>query len=171
MKIPDLNLAQTIDELEVQIYSTLSSDITLFEKISPSAYRVRNNPLLPKGIGGFQSDSEDSRSVDDDDSGDSITSNSSDDDSELDSGTSCLSIVKFKGGNRKRKNNILVDNTEIDESHPGEVWVLGLMEGEYSDLSIEEKLDALVALVDLASAGSGQRMEVIQSLIYLSFNL
>ncbi|RZC71564.1 hypothetical protein C5167_034786 [Papaver somniferum] len=156
LQISDLNLAETIDELEVQIYSTLSRDISLFEKISPSAYRVRNNPPSTELAG--ESDSEDSKSVDADDSGDSITSNSSDDDSEIDSGTSSLSIVKYKG-HRKRKNSTVVANTEIDESHPGEMWVLGLMEGEYSDLSIEEKLDALVALVDLANAGSSQRVE------------
>ena len=28
-------------------------------------------------------------------------------------------------------------HNEIDESHPGELSLLGLMEGEYSDLSIE----------------------------------
>ncbi|KAI3852390.1 hypothetical protein MKX03_018870 [Papaver bracteatum] len=156
LQISDLNLAETIDELEVQIYSTLSRDISLFEKISPSAYRVRNNPQSTELAG--ESDSEDSKSVDADDSGDSITSNSSDDDSEIDSGTSSLSIVKHKG-HRKRKNSTVVANTEIDESHPGEMWVLGLMEGEYSDLSIEEKLDALVALIDLANAGSSQRVE------------
>ncbi|OVA10751.1 Homeobox domain [Macleaya cordata] len=165
LQIVDLNLAKTSDELEVQICSTLSSDITLFEKIAPSAYRARNNPLIGKDVGGFQSDSEDSRSVDHD-SGDSITNNSSDDsdDSELDSATSSLSIVKFKG-HMKRKNNMLIECTEIDESHPGEVWVLGLMEGEYSDLSIEEKLNALDALVDLASAGSSLRMEDPQRII------
>ncbi|CAL9009448.1 unnamed protein product [Prunus brigantina] len=51
-------------------------------------------------------------------------------------------------------------NTEIDESHPGEVWLLGLMEGEYSDLSIEEKLSTIVAPIDLLHASSSFRMEV-----------
>jgi hypothetical protein len=36
------------------------------------------------------------------------------------------------------------------------------MEGEYSDLSIDEKLDCLVALIDIVSgAGSVPRLEVI----------
>ncbi|MCL7030168.1 hypothetical protein MKW94_018097 [Papaver nudicaule] len=156
LQISDLHLAETSNDLEVQIYSTLSCDISLFEKISPSAYRVRNN--LPCTKLAEESDSEDSKSVDADDSGDSITSNSSDDDSEIDSGTSSLSVVKYKE-HRKRKSSRVVANTEIDESHPGEMWVLGLMEGEYSNLSIEEKLDALVALVDLAGAGSSHRLE------------
>ncbi|KDP45175.1 hypothetical protein JCGZ_15040 [Jatropha curcas] len=54
---------------------------------------------------------------------------------------------------------MLTVHNEIDESQPGEVWLLGLMEGEYSDLSIEEKLNALVALIDLLSAGSSVRVE------------
>ncbi|BFG24340.1 hypothetical protein CerSpe_106140 [Prunus speciosa] len=47
------------------------------------------------------------------------------------------------------KDNMVIVYTEIDESHPGEVWLLGLMEGKYSDLSIEEKLSAIVAPIDL----------------------
>lgn len=61
----------------------------------------------------------------------------------------------------KSQNNMLIVHNEIDESHPGEVWLLGLMEGEYSDLSIEEKLNALVAITDLLLAGSSFRVEVI----------
>ncbi|KAF3555440.1 hypothetical protein F2Q69_00016437 [Brassica cretica] len=50
---------------------------------------------------------------------------------------------------RKHKSKMLEVCSEIDESHPGEAWLLGLMEGEYSDLSIEEKLDVFMALIDL----------------------
>ncbi|XXG87620.1 hypothetical protein AAC387_Pa11g2264 [Persea americana] len=159
-QIVELNLPDTTDQLEQQICSTLSSDITLFEKISPSAYRLRVNTLTSKGTGTYQSDSEDSGSVDDDsesscnnDSGDSDHSEPE----ELDSGDDCR-IVQHKG-RRKMKNKKLTEYTEIDESQSGEVWVLGLMEGEYSDLSIEEKLNVLVALVDLTAAGSSIRPE------------
>lgn len=159
-QIVELNLPDTADELEQRICSTLSSDITLFEKISPSAYRLRVNTLTSKGTGTYQSDSEDSGSVDDD-SESSCNSDSGDSDhsepEELDSGDDCR-IVKHKG-RRKMKNNKLTEYTEIDESQSGEVWVLGLMEGEYSDLSIEEKLNVLVALVDLTAAGSSIRPE------------
>ncbi|PQP97820.1 homeobox-DDT domain protein RLT3-like isoform X3 [Prunus yedoensis var. nudiflora] len=55
--------------------------------------------------------------------------------------------------------------TEIDESHPGEVWLLGLMEGEYSYLSIEEKLSTNVAPIDLLQAGSSVRMEALCALL------
>ncbi|XP_043705835.1 homeobox-DDT domain protein RLT3 isoform X2 [Telopea speciosissima] len=157
LRISELNLASTTDELERLICSTLSSDITLFEKISTSAYRLRVNPLIKKE-GDFQPNTEDSGSVDD--SGESTSNSSADDsdESESDSAAENLSLVKYKGC-RKRKSNILTVYTEIDESHSGEVWVLGLMDGEYSDLSIEEKLNALVALVDLMSSGSSIRME------------
>ncbi|KAJ4973305.1 hypothetical protein NE237_006479 [Protea cynaroides] len=154
----ELNLASTTDELDRLICSTLSSDITLFEKISTSAYRLRVNPLNKKE-GYLQSNTEDSGSVDND-SGKTSSNSSADDsdESELDSAANNLSLIKYKR-RRKRKNNMLTVYTEIDESHSGEVWVLGLMDGEYSDLSIEEKLNALVALVDLTSSGSSIRME------------
>lgn len=38
--------------------------------------------------------------------------------------------------------------------------MLGLMEGEYSDLSIDEKLDALMDLIELTGAYSSLRIEV-----------
>ncbi|CAL5343098.1 unnamed protein product [Camellia sinensis] len=149
-QIVDLNLAATTDELELKISSMLSSDITLFEKISSSAYRLRINSAM-KEAEIFDLDSEDFGSVDDDSK--NSDRDSSGDDSEYDSGT------PKRSSRRENKNKALTVNTEIDESHPGEIWLLGLIEGEYSDLSIEEKLNALVALVDLLSAGSSIRME------------
>lgn len=52
----------------------------------------------------------------------------------------------------------LDDNMEIDESKSGEPWVQGLTEGEYSDLSVEERLNALVALVGVANEGNSIRI-------------
>lgn len=155
LKIVELNLAGTTDELELLICSTLSSDITLFEKISSSTFRLRINTLA-KEASGFQSDTEDSGIVHEDfhDNGASSSSNS-DSDSENSSPRN-LKLIDYP----KRKNKMLTFENEIDESHPGEVWLLGLMEGEYSDLSIEEKLNGLVALIDLVSAGSSIRLEV-----------
>ncbi|KAK7319734.1 hypothetical protein RJT34_04459 [Clitoria ternatea] len=49
-------------------------------------------------------------------------------------------------------------NMEIDESKPGESWVQGLAEGEYSDLSVEERLNALVVLVGVANEGNSIRV-------------
>lgn len=50
------------------------------------------------------------------------------------------------------------ENTVIDESNNGELWVQGLTEGDYSDLSIEERLDALVALIGVANEGNSIRV-------------
>ncbi|GER36424.1 homeobox protein [Striga asiatica] len=47
---------------------------------------------------------------------------------------------------------------EIDESKLGEPWVQGLTEGEYSDLSVEERLNALVALIGIANEGNSIRV-------------
>ncbi|XP_021300642.1 homeobox-DDT domain protein RLT3 isoform X1 [Herrania umbratica] len=155
LPVTELNLTSTTEELEELICSTLSSDITLFEKISSSAYRLRRNSVAKEG-NDFHSDTEDSGSVDDDTDGSSASSSSEDSDCDL--GNYYQQKLKHKNY-RKSKNNMMAVYTEIDESHPGEVWLLGLMEGEYSDLSIEEKLNALVALIDLLRAGSSVRME------------
>lgn len=154
LQLVELNLASTTEELELLICGTLSSDITLFEKISSSSYRLRINSFAEEADN-FQSDNEDSGSVDDDKDSGTCSSN---EDSDYDSGNSNLSKHK-RMKRHKSRNNMLTVHTEIDESHPGEVWLLGLMEGEYSDLSIEEKLNALVALIDLLSAGSSIRMK------------
>ncbi|XWS75947.1 hypothetical protein CRYUN_Cryun01aG0135400 [Craigia yunnanensis] len=155
LPVTELNLTSTTEELEELICSTLSSDITLFEKISSSAYRLRSSSVAKDG-NDCHSDTEDSGSVDDE--SDDSSGSSSSDDCECDSGNYYQGKLKHKN-HYKSKNNILTVYTEIDESHPGEVWLLGLMEGEYSDLSIEEKLNALVALIDLLSDGSSIRME------------
>ncbi|KAL5052765.1 hypothetical protein RYX36_033447 [Vicia faba] len=153
MQIAELKLGSTKEELESLIYSTLSSDITLFEKISSSAYRLRMSTVT-KDTDDCQSDAEDSGSVDDE-LNESDTC-SSGDDFEIDSINP--NKRKFKRDKiRKVKHNRLKVYTEIDESHTGEVWLLGLMDSEYSDLKIEEKLNALAALTGLLSSGSSIR--------------
>lgn len=143
--IVELNLAATTIQLEDLISSTLSSDITLFEKISSSGYRLRINPSSQESGISF--------------------SDSEGDDAEVISGyikdtSDCESreLVPAESGRRyhqfENRNSLSTINTEIDESYSGEAWLLGLMEGEYSDLGIEEKLNALVALVDLLTAAS-----------------
>ncbi|CAL2224943.1 unnamed protein product [Prunus armeniaca] len=109
-----------------------------------------------KKVAESQLDTEDSRAVDDD-LGDRGTC-SNDDDSGCNSGNSKLKKLTYmKYG--KSKDNVVIVYTKIDESHAREVWLLGLMEGEYSDLSIEEKLSAIVAPIDLLHACSSFRME------------
>ncbi|GFZ14581.1 homeodomain-like transcriptional regulator [Actinidia rufa] len=118
-RIVNLNLAATSDELELLISSTLSSDITLFEKISHSAYRLRILSIT-KEVENFELDPEDCGSIDEySNDHDSYTSS---DDSEYDPGTSALSKLK-REDHCKTDNNRLTVDTEIDESHPGEVWL------------------------------------------------
>ncbi|XP_030528858.1 homeobox-DDT domain protein RLT1 isoform X2 [Rhodamnia argentea] len=49
------------------------------------------------------------------------------------------------------------ESVEIDESKSGESWIRGLTEGEYSHLSVEERLNALVALIGIANEGNSIR--------------
>ncbi|KAJ6738207.1 HOMEOBOX-DDT DOMAIN PROTEIN RLT2 [Salix koriyanagi] len=46
---------------------------------------------------------------------------------------------------------------EIDETKSGESWIQGLTEGEYSHLTVEERLNALVVLVGIANEGNSIR--------------
>ncbi|KAK3043361.1 hypothetical protein RJ639_002663, partial [Escallonia herrerae] len=50
------------------------------------------------------------------------------------------------------------EDTVIDENNSGEAWVQGLVLGDYSDLSVEERLDALVALINVANEGNSIRI-------------
>ncbi|XP_042000003.1 homeobox-DDT domain protein RLT3-like [Salvia splendens] len=149
--IVDLNLTDTVQDLENLIISALSSNIKLYEKISQSRYRLRIH-TVEKESEDFRSDSEDLGCGDD---VSEVIGGNDANDSECESRDTSLS----KSDVSKSNSHILTVYDEIDESHPGEVWLLGLMEGEYSDLSIEEKLNALTALVDLIRAGSSIRME------------
>ncbi|KAF9672382.1 hypothetical protein SADUNF_Sadunf11G0036000 [Salix dunnii] len=54
-------------------------------------------------------------------------------------------------------NNADEENIEIDESNSGESWIQGLTEGEYSHLSVEERLSALVVLVGISNEGNSIR--------------
>ena len=63
------------------------------------------------------------------------------------------------------------EDPDIDESNPGELWVQGLMEGEYSDLSVEERLNALVALIGVAVEGNSIRLVLEVCLLSFSSTL
>ncbi|CAK9859021.1 unnamed protein product, partial [Sphagnum jensenii] len=56
------------------------------------------------------------------------------------------------------------DETELDESQEVELWVQGLVEGEYADLSVEERLNALVALVTTVNQGNAIRVALEERL-------
>ncbi|KAM3371670.1 hypothetical protein ACQJBY_018849 [Aegilops geniculata] len=158
-QIIGLNLSGA-SEVEQLIFSTLSSDITLFEKIAPSAYRLRVDPRI-KGKEDPRSDTEDSGTVDDD--RDASSSGDESDGPQESYPEHESRIVRWRQKNVHKNMNKC---SEIDESYSGERWLLGLMEGEYSDLSIDEKLDCLVALIDVVSgAGSVPRLEEPQSVL------
>ncbi|XP_056171007.1 homeobox-DDT domain protein RLT2 isoform X2 [Syzygium oleosum] len=65
--------------------------------------------------------------------------------------------VDIDGGGIQDEATDNMQNTDIDESNPGAPWVQGLMEGEYSDLSVEERLNALVAIIGVAIEGNSIR--------------
>ncbi|KAG8380679.1 hypothetical protein BUALT_Bualt06G0040900 [Buddleja alternifolia] len=150
--VVELNLTDDFHDLENLITTALSGDITMFEKISLSGYRLRIH-AAEKERENCPSDSEDFGSVDDISEVTGGRNNTND--SECESGDSSRS----RNDVGKSGTDMLTVYNEIDESHPGEVWLLGLMEGEYSDLSIEEKLNTLAALIDLLSGVSSIRME------------
>ncbi|XP_043687473.1 homeobox-DDT domain protein RLT2-like [Telopea speciosissima] len=54
--------------------------------------------------------------------------------------------------------NLNQEETEIDESNSGESWVGGLTEGDYSDLRVDERLNAVVSLIGLAIEGNSIRV-------------
>lgn len=63
-----------------------------------------------------------------------------------------------------------VEGIDVDESIVGEPWVQGLTEGEYSDLSVVERLHALVALIGVANEGNSIRVVLeVFSCFVLSF--
>ncbi|KAL5839479.1 hypothetical protein ACOSQ4_012087 [Xanthoceras sorbifolium] len=63
----------------------------------------------------------------------------------------------YVAGEDYRVSNLNQENVEIDESKPGESWIQGLSEGDYSHLSVEERLNALVALIGVANEGNSIR--------------
>ncbi|XP_057792425.1 homeobox-DDT domain protein RLT2 isoform X2 [Salvia miltiorrhiza] len=80
-----------------------------------------------------------------------------------DNGTMAVSCVDASGANSQVSAYDLEDNV-VDESGPGEPWVQGLTEGEYADLSTEERLNALVALIGVANEGNAIRVALEERL-------
>ncbi|XP_043687472.1 homeobox-DDT domain protein RLT2-like [Telopea speciosissima] len=54
--------------------------------------------------------------------------------------------------------NLDQEEREIDESNSGEPWVGALTEGDYSDLRVDERLNALVSLIGVAIEGNSIRV-------------
>lgn len=75
-------------------------------------------------------------------------------------------IRKFSNG----LTHVHQEDTIVDEGNLGEAWVLGLTDGEYSDLSVEERLNALVVLIGVANEGNSIRI-VLEVPLTLLVNL
>ncbi|KAJ0257954.1 Homeobox-DDT domain protein RLT1 [Hirschfeldia incana] len=75
--------------------------------------------------------------------------------------TSSMKSIVPQCHSDQRKDTALysVDNTNavVGESNQGRSWVLGLTEGDYCHLSVEERLEALVVLVGIANEGNSIR--------------
>ncbi|XP_048323256.2 homeobox-DDT domain protein RLT1 isoform X1 [Ziziphus jujuba] len=71
---------------------------------------------------------------------------------------SSATTEQYVVGEDRNASNPEEENMEIDESKSGESWTQGLTEGEYSDLSVEERLNALVALIGIANEGNSIRL-------------
>lgn len=165
----DLNDLPSSNALEALIYSSLSSDITLFERISSSAFRLRANFIHSRDgdrscsetSGDMESDTEDSDSEESDTGGsaesayeEQVIAHALENGREgIQTGTP-QALQSDLGNEGNEADRHCTDGTEIDEGHVGDAWVLGLMEGEYADLSVEEKLNALVALFNLVNSGN-----------------
>lgn len=107
-----------MEEIEQLICSTLSSDITLFEKIAPAADCLRINPDI-NGKQDHQLDSENSGCVDHDSrcSSGNSSSDESDGSEELNSVRHGQRIVKYK--QCKMTGQKVAQYIEIDESYSG----------------------------------------------------
>lgn len=75
----------------------------------------------------------------------------------------CVSGVEISTSNLDQ------ENMEIDESKAGESWVQGLTEGDYSDLSVEERLISLVSLIGIANEGNSIRVVLEVSILFEVF--
>lgn len=75
----------------------------------------------------------------------------------------CVSSVEISTSNLDQ------ENMEIDESKSGESWVQGLTEGDYSDLSVEERLNSLVSLIGIANEGNSIRVVLEVSISFQVF--
>lgn len=76
----------------------------------------------------------------------------------------CVSGVEISASNLDQ------ENMEIDESKSGESWVQGLTEGDYSDLSVEERLNSLVSLIGIANEGNSIRVVLEVSISFQVFS-
>ncbi|KAH7277937.1 hypothetical protein KP509_38G016400 [Ceratopteris richardii] len=151
---------------ESSVAAALSRDTTFFERVAPSTYCVkqayRKNPedaesllqsalerirLFQSGTGNVFDEQKDIEGCDEVEGETSSADDIGD-----------FTIADLHGVMDNGKPSFSLKGDEIDESCTGEPWVQGLCEGEYSALSVEERLNALVALIEIVNEGNTIRM-------------
>nr|GMD93116.1 homeobox-DDT domain protein RLT1 [Ipomoea batatas] len=151
---------------EASISVALSRDPVLFERIAPSTYCVRpafrKDPAnaeeiisvarekIQRYVNGFLADtpSDVIKNTDLQNDIGTCSVNGKDNPSVAVDKKNGFDTVGIGGSNPGQEGG------EIDESQSGEPWVQGLTEGEYSNLCVEERLNALVAVIGIASEGN-----------------
>lgn len=173
---------------EASIAAALSRDTKLFERTAPSTYCLkspyRKDPAdrdviinaAREKIHIFKNGCFDGEEAFDAEKDDDSESDIPDDPEVDDISIGNLGLKSETAGDVKveRSNivggtpkDVLDEDNVVDESISGESWVQGLMEGEYCDLSVEERLNALVALIAVANEGNSIRV-VLEVLVILS---
>lgn len=160
----DLTTSKTPD---ASISVALSRDPILFERVAPSTYCVRpphrkDPATADEVIAGAKERIQNFAmtgvvNVEDVEKDEDFESEVAEG-QEIDLGTpSTVNDVEMKTDSENAgvgTSSIDQGNTEVDEKKSGESWVQGLTEGEYSDLCVEERLNALVALISVANEGN-----------------
>ncbi|KAL3645440.1 hypothetical protein CASFOL_010620 [Castilleja foliolosa] len=178
-RLRDLTTSKTP---EASISAALSRDTKLFERIAPSTYCVRSPYRKdPANADEIISAARDkirlfqNGSVEEDAEKEELESDDADDPDadELDAVTKIKEIEKGSltlsqsVGEIKNKGEITIcdiENIVSDECGSGEPWIRGLTEGEYADLSTEERLNAIVALIVVANEGNSIRVALEERL-------
>lgn len=62
-------------------------------------------------------------------------------------------------------------NAVVEDSNQGQSWIQGLTEGDYCHLSVEERLEALVALVSIVNEGNSLRASLEVQSWFLFYQL
>ncbi|XP_027345638.1 homeobox-DDT domain protein RLT2 isoform X2 [Abrus precatorius] len=159
---------------EASIAAALSRDTKLFERTAPSTYCLRSayrkDPADSEAIYSaareritiFKSGFVNAEEADDGERDADSESDVAEDPEIDDLGTEINSKKESSNYEESNANSAMryrMDNgLDVDESIPGEPWVQALTEGEYSDLSVEERLHALVALIGVATEGNTIRV-------------
>ena len=174
---------------EASIAAALSRDAKLFERTAPSTYCVkpqfRKDPndaeailavarekirVFENGLSDSEEAEKDPEEADEASESDGAEDLEVDDEGKVTKEDPSQSQLSNGVTSTPPVDVVRVDQcAEIDESNTGESWVEGLMEGEYSELSVEERLNALVSLISVALEGNSIRIVLEVGVYFLYF--